>query len=94
MVSTHLKNISQIGSFPQVGVKIKNIWNHHLVIAYHIQPVCFADVHLQTSLTNLPFFPAVWEVDGFVWPDTQPATGWGIAPGVGGLWPEPKSLFC
>ena len=29
MVSTHLKNISQIGSFPQVGVKIKNCWNHH-----------------------------------------------------------------
>ena len=24
-----LKNISQIGSFPQVGVNIKNIWNHH-----------------------------------------------------------------
>ena len=32
MVSTHLKNICQIGSFPQVGVKIKNIWNHHLVM--------------------------------------------------------------
>ncbi len=32
VVSTHLKNISQIGSFPQVGVKIKNIWNHHLVM--------------------------------------------------------------
>ena len=30
MVSTHLKNISQIGSFPQIGVNIKNIWNHHL----------------------------------------------------------------
>ena len=29
VVSTHLKNTSQIGSFPQVGVKIKNIWNHH-----------------------------------------------------------------
>ncbi len=29
MVSSHLKNISQIGSFPQVGVKIKNIWNHN-----------------------------------------------------------------
>ena len=26
-----LKHISQIGSFPQVGVKIKHIWNHHLV---------------------------------------------------------------
>ena len=23
---THLKNISQIGSFPQVGVKMKNVW--------------------------------------------------------------------
>ena len=30
MVSTQLKNISQIGSFPQIGVKIKNLWNHHL----------------------------------------------------------------
>ena len=30
MVSTHLKHISQNGSFPQVGVKIKHIWNHHL----------------------------------------------------------------
>ena len=29
VVSTHLKNISQIGSFPQVGMNIKNIWNHH-----------------------------------------------------------------
>ena len=34
VVSTHLKNICQIGSFPQIGVKIKNFWNHHLVI-YH-----------------------------------------------------------
>ena len=31
MVSTHLKNICQNGSLPQVGVKIENIWNHHLV---------------------------------------------------------------
>ena len=31
MVSTHLKNVSQIGNLPQIGVKIKNIWNHHLV---------------------------------------------------------------
>ena len=29
MVSTHLKNISQIGSFPQIWMKIKK-WNHHL----------------------------------------------------------------
>ena len=25
-----LKNISQNGNLPQIGVKIKNIWNHHL----------------------------------------------------------------
>ena len=25
-----LKNISQIGSSPQIGVKIKNVWNQHL----------------------------------------------------------------
>ncbi len=32
VVSTHLKNISQIGNLPQVGVKLKNIWTHHLVV--------------------------------------------------------------
>ena len=31
VVSTQLKNISQNGNLPQVGVKIKNVWNHHLV---------------------------------------------------------------
>ena len=34
MVSTHLKNISQIGNLPQLGVRIKNIWNHHLYKVY------------------------------------------------------------
>ena len=33
VVSTPLKNISQIGNLPQVGVNIKNISNHHQV--YH-----------------------------------------------------------
>ena len=27
---THLKNMSQNGNLPQIGVKIKNVWNHHL----------------------------------------------------------------
>ena len=30
VVSTHLKNISQNGNLPQIGVKIKHVWNHHL----------------------------------------------------------------
>ena len=29
MVSIDLKNISQNGNLPQIGVKIKHIWNHH-----------------------------------------------------------------
>ena len=28
---THLKNMSQIGNLLQIGVKIKNTWNHHQV---------------------------------------------------------------
>ena len=30
VVSIQLKNISQNGNLPQVGMKIKDIWNHHL----------------------------------------------------------------
>ena len=30
VVSTHLKNISQNGNLPQIGVKKKNLWNHQL----------------------------------------------------------------
>ena len=30
VVSTPLKNTSQFQSFPQVCVKINNVWNHHL----------------------------------------------------------------
>ena len=37
MVSTPLKNISQNGNLPQVGVKIKNIRNHHLAIDFESQ---------------------------------------------------------
>ena len=32
VVSIQLKNISQNGNLPQIGVKIKNIWNRHLAI--------------------------------------------------------------
>ena len=30
VVSTYLKNISQIGNLTQMGVNIKNVWNHQL----------------------------------------------------------------
>ena len=37
MVSTRLKNIPQIGSFPQVGMNMRNICNHHLVTSLQFQ---------------------------------------------------------
>ena len=37
VVSTQLKNISQNWKLPQVGVKINNIWKHHLV---YRGPIC------------------------------------------------------
>ena len=33
VVATHLKNICQTGNLPQIGMKIKNVWNHQL--GYH-----------------------------------------------------------
>ena len=45
MVSTHLKNISQNGNLPQIGVNIKNIWNHH--------PGIHASYFHRTFLQNL-----------------------------------------
>ena len=39
---THLKNISQNRNLPLFGVKIKHIWNHHLVLATaHSGPLNF-----------------------------------------------------
>ena len=32
VVSTPLRNLSQHGNLPQIGVKIKHIWNHHPVL--------------------------------------------------------------
>ena len=50
VVSTHLKNISQIGSFPQIGVKIKNIWvatTQLLILGlfHHISPLFFVELY-------------------------------------------------
>ena len=40
VVSTHLKNISQNGNLPQLGVNIENIRNHHLdfISSWESQP--------------------------------------------------------
>ncbi len=62
LVSTNFKNISQIGSFPQVGVKKKHIWNHHRVVPWtknlglsfvSMDPFIFELTHFSTWLTSV-----------------------------------------
>ena len=59
MVSTHVKNISQNGSFPQIGMKIKNLWNHHPVkyIETSYTTVTSALYQLQTQCKQQPSLP-------------------------------------
>ncbi len=57
MVSTHLKNISQIGNLPQIGVKIKNIGNHHLASYPFIRPLYRLFIGILTPfITRNPSF--------------------------------------
>ena len=58
VVSTHTKNISQFGNLPQIGMNIKNVWNHHLVMI-----VVFLSRALFQCLTcsSWWFFPPIWK---------------------------------
>ena len=49
------KNISQIGSFPLVGVKIKNVWNHHLVCGI-LQKTFYAQTKRPGADLTVAFF--------------------------------------
>ena len=70
VVGTHLKNISEIGSFPQVGLKIKNIWNHHPVLFWisKIPPPPFFFGVSETPEIHPSAPPAVQHVDSAGWP--------------------------
>ena len=50
------KYACQIGWFPQVGVKIKNIWNHHLV---NLQTFCnlVKKIHPEINWTTWTWYP-------------------------------------
>ena len=61
MVSTHLKNISQNGNLLQIWVKIKNIWNHLVIIEqpkYDHLPqatACFVEIlHVRHAIARPP----------------------------------------
>ena len=64
MVSTPLKNISQNGNLPQIGVKIKNIWNHHPALQYKHWVVPVVATALFTCFSGgslLTFICHYWE---------------------------------
>ena len=65
VVSTHLKNISHIGSFPQVGVKIKNIWNHHLGIPWILWLAKNAPKNTTAAMITRPHHFALIDVGSF-----------------------------
>ena len=76
VVSTHLKNISQHGNLPQVGVKIENIWNHHPVfVSLHLSPnTVFTRSNNSLVLSFSSFSTSAWKMAGW---KTQMA-GWKI----------------
>ena len=51
VVSTLLKHISQIGSSPQVGVKKKDVWNHHP--AYYCESFCDQEPFAQMARNKI-----------------------------------------
>ena len=54
MVSTPLKNISQNGNLPQIGLKIKHIWNHHVVFCPPNTSRVVPIVHIPCYLHSYP----------------------------------------
>ena len=68
VVSTHLKNISQNGNLPRIGVKIKNVWNHHPVMEVYTLSMVAQQIgnYEFQHLTNLRTFHHVMS---FWWKD-------------------------
>ena len=60
VVSTHLKNISHIGSFPQVGMKTKHVWNHHLDMDGKKTTKSSPDFHPPKVQTWKSFIQTAW----------------------------------
>ena len=51
------ENISQIGSFPQVGLKRKNIWNHQLIHYQHFSISLYSTLpEFEETVRNLHHF--------------------------------------
>ena len=52
MLSTSLKNMSQNGNLPQIGINTKNLWNHHLVLSEFLLALGGLSAALGSDLPN------------------------------------------
>ena len=71
VVSTHLKNISQIGNLPEVEVNIKNIWNHHL-------DGIFTQIY-HSRLDSQMYTPEIWNPKSGRFVDRFPFNLWAFS---------------
>ena len=66
--TTRSKNMSQIGSFPQVGLKLKHLWNQHLVMLIEnlssgfLTSVSFTKTNSQEPKNNSPRLPPIGSI--------------------------------
>ena len=59
-----MKNISQIGNLPQIGMTIKNIWNHHLALNWLIDLID----HLAWGIyKNIIYTPPKFNMNHWKW---------------------------
>ena len=71
--STHWKNmLVKFGSSSQVGVKIKNLWNHHpenlrVSFSNSFKKLCVASQHLHPFSSHLSLFGTYKEKMGVFW---------------------------
>ena len=83
VVSTHLQNINQNGNLPQVGMKLKNNWNHHLdkyteyrdeinmyiytVIIFLYTYRIWVDIHFKLAICLDPCQTKIWFLTCLMW---------------------------
>ena len=85
VVSTQLKNISHHGNLPQIVVRIKNIWNHHLDTVDIELNIIFVGIGLQQMQLWLE---GPWLIHSFVHPSSirrpgRPGHGEGLVQPLG-----------
>ena len=77
VVSTHLKNTNQNGNLPQIGINIKNIWNHHLLLHQNVPKARWTLWFKNLRLNSPPlFFQSASQARGDAFVDPAGGSRW------------------